>query len=671
MIRIPDELFESGDDAAPSATSMPTFAVTFAQAREASSLTGASAAATRALHDLDRSFDDSAADPAGWANDFETEAARIRDEQMARLPDPNLGESFGRDFDDLAAAKLATVRRIGAAREVEDARAGLDEALGLYASLAAGAASDIEARIVQDQAGATIARMDQAGFLRPGEADELRGGFARRKEAAQVDSLIEADPRMAVSALSDPARFSTLAPDLRVRLRDRAELRAEDQDREQSQAAASERQGRVAGLMVRLSAGEADRAEIMESAADGWLQPAERGRALALWTRQRDEIRQRDSDIARVNAALDGAGLTLDPESEDDRRALDRHFDDMKAAWLVAGLDHDQRAQMVADYVRAAGIVPGTVRRDIAEAFRAGDGEARLRMARLSNNLVPEFAEELDQRDLAEAHLISTLLDNGWPQTEAPDRAARLMAGSIDRNDRFALADLEIAVNAAEAGGKADILRWLGGVIGSIFKRSPSDRPKPPTPRGRDDEKPTPTPPSSPRPPSPPRLPEPPLPMPERPKADDRPPPDLDPKPEEGAGYKLPRQSLTKDPMGAEEFEKLPEQGRMDPNRIRTKQDSIRRQITGPDGESKEPIEDLIEGLKSGKVKPETLPPIRVFEEDGKIYTLDHRRLVAAREAGVEVGYQKVSIDKEDTLIGDKDTTKDDGMSIEIRGVKD
>ena len=68
------------------------------------------------------------------------------------------------------------------------------------------------------------------------------------------------------------------------------------------------------------------------------------------------------------------------------------------------------------------------------------------------------------------------------------------------------------------------------------------------------------------------------------------------------------------------------------PHSIQFTQESISQRFR--DGRS---IWDLIEGLKSGRIQPQEVPPIRVFEENGQLYTLDNRRLYAFQQAGKNV----------------------------------
>jgi hypothetical protein len=95
---------------------------------------------------------------------------------------------------------------------------------------------------------------------------------------------------------------------------------------------------------------------------------------------------------------------------------------------------------------------------------------------------------------------------------------------------------------------------------------------------------------------------------------------------------------------------------------IRFSQASIK--ATFQDGTS---IDDLAAELRSGHIHPHDVPAIRVFERDGKLFTLDNRRLEAFRRAGVDVPMRMASLQE----IADeawKFTTPNEGVSIRIRG---
>ena len=78
-------------------------------------------------------------------------------------------------------------------------------------------------------------------------------------------------------------------------------------------------------------------------------------------------------------------------------------------------------------------------------------------------------------------------------------------------------------------------------------------------------------------------------------------------------------------------------------------------------------LKSLIDDLKSGKVTTNDLPAIRTFERDGKIFSLDNRRLKAFQEAGVPIRTKPTTVDE----IANEAftfTSKSEGASIRIRG---
>lgn len=79
-------------------------------------------------------------------------------------------------------------------------------------------------------------------------------------------------------------------------------------------------------------------------------------------------------------------------------------------------------------------------------------------------------------------------------------------------------------------------------------------------------------------------------------------------------------------------------------------------------------IDDLAEGLRSGRIRPYDVPAIRIFERDGKLFTLDNRRLEAFRRAGLDVPV-RLATPQEIAEAAWKFTTPNEGVSIRIRGV--
>jgi hypothetical protein len=100
----------------------------------------------------------------------------------------------------------------------------------------------------------------------------------------------------------------------------------------------------------------------------------------------------------------------------------------------------------------------------------------------------------------------------------------------------------------------------------------------------------------------------------------------------------------------------------LNPQSIRFSQASIK--ATFRDGAS---LDDLAEELQSGRLRAHDVPAIRIFERDGKLFTLENRRLEAFRRAGVNVPVQMVT-SQEIAEEAWKFTTPNDGVSIRIRG---
>jgi hypothetical protein len=70
------------------------------------------------------------------------------------------------------------------------------------------------------------------------------------------------------------------------------------------------------------------------------------------------------------------------------------------------------------------------------------------------------------------------------------------------------------------------------------------------------------------------------------------------------------------------------------PADLRFSQDSISAAFSNPKFGS---IDDLVEGLRSGQINPNDVKPIRLVEREGKLISIDNRRLEAFRRAGVDI----------------------------------
>ena len=78
----------------------------------------------------------------------------------------------------------------------------------------------------------------------------------------------------------------------------------------------------------------------------------------------------------------------------------------------------------------------------------------------------------------------------------------------------------------------------------------------------------------------------------------------------------------------------------------------------------------MVDGLRKGNISKNDVKSIRVFQKDGKIYSLDNRRLYAFKKAGmkeINVKWINPTSNKYCLLIKRHFTTINDGVSILIR----
>ncbi|WP_329283228.1 RHS repeat domain-containing protein [Streptomyces sp. NBC_01451] len=124
-----------------------------------------------------------------------------------------------------------------------------------------------------------------------------------------------------------------------------------------------------------------------------------------------------------------------------------------------------------------------------------------------------------------------------------------------------------------------------------------------------------------------------------------------------GAGSKGKPGPRKPGPMGG-----LPAQGTISPKAVRFSQDSIGAKFS--DGRS---VTEVIDDLKFGRTNADAIPPIKIFERDGKKYTLDNRRLYVFQQAGVDIRFQRATAAEVENQSW-KFTTQNDGISIAVRG---
>ncbi len=100
----------------------------------------------------------------------------------------------------------------------------------------------------------------------------------------------------------------------------------------------------------------------------------------------------------------------------------------------------------------------------------------------------------------------------------------------------------------------------------------------------------------------------------------------------------------------------------INPEKIRFTQDSISSKFSNGNT-----LESTINGLKSGKISPNDFPPIRVFERDEKMYSLDNRRLEVFQKAGIDIPTIRATSQEIKNELVRKFTTFNDGKSIIVR----
>lgn len=109
------------------------------------------------------------------------------------------------------------------------------------------------------------------------------------------------------------------------------------------------------------------------------------------------------------------------------------------------------------------------------------------------------------------------------------------------------------------------------------------------------------------------------------------------------------------------EFAALPRAGSINAGGVRFSHNNISEKFRPPYGS----MDNFIDDLKSGKVHPSEVKPIRIVVYNDGVYTLDNRRLHSFKEAGIDVPYQKLDAVPVDER--KKFSTKNGGTSITIR----
>ena len=79
-------------------------------------------------------------------------------------------------------------------------------------------------------------------------------------------------------------------------------------------------------------------------------------------------------------------------------------------------------------------------------------------------------------------------------------------------------------------------------------------------------------------------------------------------------------------------------------------------------------LQDTINEMRAAGGYPDSIPPIRIFQQGGNTWTLDNRRLFAANQAGVPPNTVPATPEEIEDEIGRKMTTPCEGRFIGVKG---
>ncbi|MDJ0896700.1 MAG: hypothetical protein QNJ92_16260 [Alphaproteobacteria bacterium] len=156
-----------------------------------------------------------------------------------------------------------------------------------------------------------------------------------------------------------------------------------------------------------VEAGEARQAEVGLARADGRITERQYAALLAKVDAAVQRRIRESQGLIRVSEALDGQAV-LDPEAEDDRRAVDQFWAKMSAPRPGAEAAADAEAQrwMAVDFVRRAGVVPDAIRKQLRAQLHSSDvaqvvDTAALAVALDRAGLLPDDLLTAEQRIIA------------------------------------------------------------------------------------------------------------------------------------------------------------------------------------------------------------------------------------------------------------------------------
>jgi hypothetical protein len=95
--------------------------------------------------------------------------------------------------------------------------------------------------------------------------------------------------------------------------------------------------------------------------------------------------------------------------------------------------------------------------------------------------------------------------------------------------------------------------------------------------------------------------------------------------------------------LTAAEFDALPEQGTISPWSIRSSQNTASWNFKPPYQDSC--IGDAAYQLREGQITPSQFGAVKLVEKDGMVWSVDNRRVITFRSAGLDIPYEKTTWD--------------------------
>jgi hypothetical protein len=180
----------------------------------------------RAIGGFNRDLDDlsaTIAESPDWSqglSKFDQEIGHLRQKHLAELRTPDDRAAFERHSHEFAAMQRIGLKRALVERQHADALAQLDDQLAYYAGKAAAAPNDVFREIAIDAGGRAIAELRDAGYLFPEGAEKRMQAFRGLIDAADLETIVTANPDEAAGLLGNRALFPNADAATRERLKD-------------------------------------------------------------------------------------------------------------------------------------------------------------------------------------------------------------------------------------------------------------------------------------------------------------------------------------------------------------------------------------------------------------------------------------------------------------------